>query len=100
MNEDDLAAITRLFDVELTMMGRFEKNYLPEEEISRENARRSLVATRKIRKGEILQSEDVAIKRPGTGLPPKMLDRVIGAKALADIGEDEILKHDMLLLSE
>jgi N-acetylneuraminate synthase len=100
MDEDDLAAITSLFDFELTMMGKFKKEYLPEEEVSRQNARRSLVATRRIRKGEILQRQDVAIKRPGTGLAPKMLDRVVGAKALVDIEEDEILKRHALLLSE
>ena len=52
-------------------------------------ARRSLVATRDIRVGEIIKEADIAIKRPGTGILPKFKEIIIGMKLVNDIGQDE-----------
>lgn len=58
-------------------------------------ARRSLVATANIQAGTIIQPEMVAVKRPGTGLPPVMLDEIVGRKALVDIGSGSLLALEM-----
>jgi N-acetylneuraminate synthase len=47
--------------------------------------RRSLYFVRDVRKGQIITAEDVRSVRPGHGLAPKHLDRVVGSVALADI---------------
>jgi len=52
-------------------------------------ARRSLIALRDIRVGEIIKESDIAIKRPGTGIQPKFKDIVIGMKLINDIKQDE-----------
>jgi len=52
-------------------------------------ARRSLIATRDIRAGEIIKESDIAIKRPGIGIPPKFKEIVIGMKLINDIRQDE-----------
>ena len=52
-------------------------------------ARRSLIATRDIRVGEIIKESDIIIKRPGTGIPPKFKEIVIGMKIINDIRQDE-----------
>jgi len=52
-------------------------------------ARRSLIATRDIRAGEIIKELDIAIKRPGTGILPKFKEIVIGMKLINDIRQDE-----------
>ena len=52
-------------------------------------ARRSLVATRDIRVGEIIKESDIIIKRPGTGIPPKFKEIVIGMRIINDIRQDE-----------
>lgn len=44
-------------------------------------ARRSVTAIRDIRAGEVLSSLNVGLRRPGTGLAPKMLDLVLGRRA-------------------
>ncbi len=59
-------------------------------------ARRSLVAGRAIRAGEPLTSGMIALKRPGGGLGPEDLERVLGRRAAADIAADETLRWDML----
>jgi len=52
-------------------------------------ARRSLIATRDIKAGEIIKESDIAIKRPGTGILPKFKEIVIGTKLVNDIRQDE-----------
>jgi len=52
-------------------------------------ARRSLIAIRDIRAGEIIKESDIAIKRPGTGILPKFKEIIIGMKLVNDITEDE-----------
>ena len=54
-------------------------------------ARRSLVAQRAIRKGQVLTQEDLTCKRPGTGLAPVYMDRFIGAVARRDLDADTLL---------
>jgi N-acetylneuraminate synthase/N,N'-diacetyllegionaminate synthase len=67
--------------------------------VEKENAtgmRRSIVACRSIKKGEIINKEDITFKRPATGLPPTDYDRIIGRKAVREIAKDDILQEDMI----
>lgn len=59
-------------------------------------ARRSVVSTIKIPKGTIITRNMLDIKRPGTGLLPKEMDRVVGAKAVIDIEEDVPIKSEYI----
>ncbi len=56
--------------------------------------RRSLVAARFIPAGKRLVAEDIAIMRPGTGLPPDMHDQMLGKIASADLPEGSLLSAD------
>ena len=55
-------------------------------------ARKSLVAARAIRQGEILTAENLAVKRPGSGISPMRWDEVIGTRAIRDFEEDELIE--------
>lgn len=58
--------------------------------------RRSIVAARDIKSGNILCTEDIAFKRPGTGLMPYELPKVIGNKARHDLPNGTtIYWHDL-----
>jgi len=61
------------------------------EERAKKYARRSIVALKDIKKGEVLNHENLACKRPGTGIPPKFYKEIIGTKALKNIKEDTLL---------
>jgi N,N'-diacetyllegionaminate synthase len=52
-------------------------------------ARKSLVATRAIRAGEVFSADNLTAKRPGTGLSPMRWDEVIGHPAPRDFSADE-----------
>lgn len=59
-------------------------------------ARRSLVAARDIRRGEVVRDADVAILRPGTGLPPSRKPDVLGRAAKVDIPAGALIQFEML----
>ncbi len=54
-------------------------------------ARKSIVAKVDIKKGEILSADNLAVKRPGTGINPMRWDEVIGTIATKDYKEDELI---------
>ncbi len=54
--------------------------------------RKSIVAARAIKKGEALNSENIAAKRPGSGISPMKWDEVLGKKAKRDFKADEPIR--------
>lgn len=64
------------------------------EEGTRNLARRSLVAARGIKTGEVFTKENITVKRPGTGMSPVELDKIMGLKAKRDFKEDELIEKD------
>lgn len=55
-------------------------------------ARKSLVAKRAIRKGEIFSEDNITAKRPGNGVSPMYWYEVLGTRALRDFSEDELIE--------
>jgi N,N'-diacetyllegionaminate synthase len=60
------------------------------------NARRSLVVTRDLPAGTVLEPQMLTTKRPGFGIPPKHLELVLGRPLKTDVEEDEILTWEMV----
>lgn len=54
-------------------------------------ARKSIVASRPIAKGERLSEENITIKRPGSGISPMRYDEIIGTIASKNYDEDEAI---------
>ncbi len=79
-----------------SVLGSSEKTVLKCEEVPRREARRSLVLTRDMKKGEVIKQNDLMPKRPGTGISPIYTDIVVGRKVLKDLKEDTILTWDMI----
>jgi N,N'-diacetyllegionaminate synthase len=59
---------------------------------NREIVRKSLVASREIKKGELFSAQNLAAKRPGTGISPMRWDEVIGKECPRDFSEDELIE--------
>jgi len=55
-------------------------------------ARTSIVAFKKIKKGEVFTNKNLTIKRPGTGISPMKFYKVIGKIAKKKFSEDELIK--------
>lgn len=89
LEPDELAAmVTAIRDTERAL-GQCEKTVTDIERPNIVVARKSIVASRPIRKGEILTEDNLTTKRPGTGLSPMQWDSVIGTTAVRDFGPDE-----------
>ena len=72
------------------------KKKIQESEIPvRQSARRSLVARIDIPAGTPLEPAMLACKRPGTGIPPNELDRVLGKSPKVAISAEQLLTWDM-----
>lgn len=78
------------------ILGKGEKTVLECEIVPRKEARRSLVLTRKMKKGEIISERDIMPKRPGIGISPQYTEIVIGRRVTRDLEEDTILMWDMI----
>ena len=59
--------------------------------------RRSIVAARDVPAGGELTREDLAIKRPGFGIPVDALDQVVGEHVVKDVVADQVLVWDDLV---
>jgi N-acetylneuraminate synthase len=92
MDWKDLKHFHKVLDQTYALLGGFEKKPLPTEEISRNNARRSLVAQRHIPAGKVIEASDLTWKRPASGISPKFINEVIGKKAAKEITADSIVR--------
>jgi N,N'-diacetyllegionaminate synthase len=58
-------------------------------------ARKSIIASCKISKGDIYSEENLAVKRPGTGISPMKWEQVIGMVASRDFSNDDIIEENI-----
>lgn len=87
----ELAAMVSGIRDTLAAIGTSEKAPTPSEIETRPVARRSLVAAREIRKGERIGEDDIAAKRPGTGISPMYYWDWVGRVASKDYQKDDLL---------
>ena len=62
------------------------------EKTTRKNNRKSIVLAQDVQIGETLSYDNLAIKRPGYGIAPKELDRLVGRSAARTMKADTVLK--------
>lgn len=90
MDEQDL----RMFVAKLDKYRRLtlgSGKSVENEQGARMHARRSIVASKSIKKGDLFSEKNLIAKRPGHGISPIHWDEVIGKVANCDIQEDELL---------
>ena len=96
MDQHDLRVFREAMERLLLLHGSSTKRPLESEEISRRNARRSLVAARAIPAGVVVGADDLTWKRPATGISPREIEHVIGRIARVDIAPDTVLRWSHL----
>jgi sialic acid synthase SpsE len=77
-------------------LGSGRKTPTPGESGTAAVARRSLVAARDIPAGTLITEELIALRRPGTGLPPTMRDHLLQRTASQDIPAGTVLRLGMV----
>ena len=76
------------------ILGTGIKKPTPEEEEIKKVVRKSIIAKTNIPKGAIITKGMLVIKRPGTGIEPKDINKVIGKRIKKNIEKDNIIKWD------
>lgn len=84
------AMVTAIRNIEVAL-GNGIKRLTPSEARNKPIVRKSIVARRIIKAGETFLAENLAIKRPGTGISPMFWDDVLGKKAIRDFAADELI---------
>lgn len=92
LEPDELKAMVDAIRHVEAALGDGEKRVTDSERPNMEIARKSIVATRPIRKGELLTEENIYVKRPGGGVSPMRWDEAIGSAAKRDFGPDELIE--------
>lgn len=96
LEPEELAAMVRAVREAEQALGSAVKHRTAAEEDLYRKARRGLVAARAVRKGERITAEMIEIKRPGYGISPVDLGKVVGRRAARNLRPDEILTWEML----
>lgn len=89
----ELEVIVRECKKSPKMLGSYNRE-VNESKERMEAFRRSIVTTRDIKAGEIIQREDLTFKRPGTGIEPKYIEFIVGKIAKRYIKFDELVKME------
>ncbi|MBS6457213.1 MAG: N-acetylneuraminate synthase [Firmicutes bacterium] len=85
----DMVSAIRHIEVAL---GDGIKTASPSEKKNRVVARKSIVAARAIKKGEVFTEDNLTVKRPGSGISPMRWFQVLGTQAGRDYREDELIE--------
>lgn len=73
-------------------LGNDIKQVSVSEKANRDIVRKSIVAAKRIKKGELFTEENLTTKRPGTGISPMRWNEIIGAIADRDYKFDEMIQ--------
>ena len=95
MNPQDARKILEGIAFFHSIRGSYELSCLESEQAARQNARRSLISMVEIKKGTPVREHMQTFKRPGTGIHPEDLDKLVGRRAKIDISEDMVLQWGM-----
>jgi N,N'-diacetyllegionaminate synthase len=77
-------------------LGDGVKRVSPSEQKNVMIARKSIVASRAIKSGDLFLVDNLAVKRPGNGISPMKWEQLLGRVAQSDYAEDEVINNDEL----
>lgn len=73
-------------------IGEYTKHPTQSETPNKVIARKSIVAAKDIKQGEVFSGSNITTKRPGNGISPMLWDKVIGTTAKRDFKYDELIE--------
>jgi sialic acid synthase SpsE len=77
-------------------LGSGVKAPAPSELAVREVVRRSVTLARAVKAGQELAAEDLLLRRPATGIPPRDLEKVIGKRVKRALDAGAVLRWEDL----
>ena len=89
--EELIKMISLIRDTE-TMLGSNDKIITKSEQKTKLLVRKSLVANKDIKKGEIFSKKNITTKRPGNGISPFKINKFLGKKSPRNFKKDQFIK--------
>lgn len=96
LEPNELLALVQSVRQTEAILGDGVKKPHPLEENVREVARKSVIALRDLKAGDVLDESCIAVRRPGTGIAPAKFAQVLGASLLRDVPAGEPLQLDWI----
>jgi len=97
---EELTSLIRSIRSVEKAMGSYIVKPTSREEEMRKIARRSIVASKDMEKGDLITDDALSVKRPGTGLAPKFRKDVLGKRAKVDISKGELVTFEKIYEEE
>jgi sialic acid synthase SpsE len=96
MDPDDARKIISGVEFVETLLGKADLGFSETEAAARLNARRSIVSAVDIPEDTVITEDMLTFKRPGTGISPQDINKIIGCKAAVSIAEDTTIVTEMI----
>lgn len=96
MVKEELVELVKQIRIVESSMGSSMRFLSRGEYINRESSSKSIVVTRDLKNGNIIQEKDLTLKSPGTGISPLKLDYFIGKKLTKDIPKDSLMLENYI----
>ncbi len=96
LNPSELKEMVKAIRHVEKILGSHKKDITKSEKEIMKIARKSLVAAVNIKKGSLIKKEMLIIKRPGYGISPIDINKILGKKVVSDIKKDELIKFEKL----
>ena len=88
--------VKKIRDTEI-ILGTNEKVFSKKEIEIRKMARKSIVSKKNLTKGTKIQFQDLCFKRPGTGISPMKVNKIVGKKTRVNIIKNKIIKKEYII---
>ena len=93
LEPDELISMVKAIrNIELAISGNGKKVPSESEQKNIAVARKSIVAARVIKRGELFSEDNLAVKRPGIGISPMLWDEIIGKRAKKEFEPDDLIE--------
>lgn len=83
--------INSIRNIEIAL-GKYNKFVTKSEKVNRNIIRKSIYANSVIKKNEIFTTQNIKLKRPGTGISPKLYEKILGKKSKRNFRLDQLIK--------
>ena len=92
LNPSELARMVKAIRMTEKVMGSGIKKAAPSELKNKLIARKSIIAAKNIKKGDIFTKDNLTIKRPGTGISPMKFWEIVGKESKVNFAKDMVIE--------
>lgn len=96
LTKNEFSELIRAIRITEKAKGNGKKTPMDSELKNRQTNRVSIIAVSDIKKGTVISGDMLDVRRPGTGIPPKDIEKIIGKRSIRDIPKDNPIRFDDL----